>query len=325
MPFPPINEFNPGFILTVREFVYQMYRLISASNPTIPLHGDDEKLAVRVLNQILQSYASSGLMLTIAKTVSIGIFPGIYNIEFVDPSYPTTRTQYETVTLTNGSPSFTVANGAIYRVGESVEGNGIPFLTTIESITTNTITLTANATITGSSNLRFIQEIIVPGTLFIKEGRLANLDNAWLLLNGVTYPLIDKSRDDYLAAWKYDPLKGLPRFVITFPSVNTVTVRLYPAPSQFFEFFLRGKFQLPLLTVDDDLSLVPQYWHLYFMYATAKYVSKFKGRGSAWTPDLEAEYRELKDHMESASEVNLSIMGDEQSLLNGAWRVRAGI
>jgi hypothetical protein len=63
----------------------------------------------------------------------------------------------------------------------------------------------------------------------------------------------------------------------------------------------------------------------YFLYAVARYVAKFKGRGSAWTPDLEADYRELKDEMESASEVNLSIAGDEQSLLNGAWRTRAGI
>ncbi len=33
----------------------------------------------------------------------------------------------------------------------------------------------------------------------------------------------------------------------------------------------------------------------------------------------------MKDQIEAASEVNLSIAGDEQSLLNGAWRVRAGI
>ena len=79
------------------------------------------------------------------------------------------------------------------------------------------------------------------------------------------------------------------------------------------------------IVYSDDLSSVPEYYHLYFMYAVAKYVSKFKGRGSAWTPDLEAEYRELKDNMEGASEVNLSIAGDQQSLLNGAWRVRAGI
>jgi len=173
--------------------------------------------------------------------------------------------------------------------------------------------------------LTFTHDVSDPSVAYIKQGRLANLDSAWLVLSGVTYPLIDKSRDEFLAAWKYEPLQGLPRFIITFPETSVVRAQLYPAPSQFYTFFARGKFQLPSLTVNDDLSMVPEYWHLYFLYAVAKYVSKFKGRGSAWTPDLEAEYRELKDNMEASSEVNLSIAGDEQSLLNGAWRTRAGI
>lgn len=311
--------------LTVREFVLQMYRLISASNPTVPLHGDDEKLAVRVLNQILQSYASSGLMLTIAKTVTVPVNNGDFNIVFTDPSYPTTTTQTVVANLTNGLSTFTVLNPSLYSLGDMVSGTGILANTFVANIVGNVITMSSNAFITSPENVTFTRDIPHPGIVYIKEGRLANLDNAWLLLNGVTYPLIDKSRDDYLAAWKYEPLKGLPRFVITYPDTNTVRLQLYPAPSQFFDFFCRGKFQLPLLTVNDDLSGVPEYWILYFLYAVAKYVSKFKGRGSAWTPDLEAEYRELKDNMESASEVNLSIMGDEQSLLNGSWRVRAGI
>lgn len=311
--------------LTVREFVYQMYRLISAGNPTIPLHGDDENLAVRVLNQIFQSYASSGLMLTIAKTVSTPINLPIKEIFFTDSTYSTTTTQKEIVSLTTSSPSFSVVDSSIYFVGDLVTGGGIPALTTILSILGNIITLTVDSIITGNSQLTFTHDVSDPTVAYIKEGRLANLDSAWMVLSGVTYPLIDKSRDEFLAAWKYEPLQGLPRFIITFPDTAIVRAQLYPAPSQFYTFFCRGKFQLSPLTVNDDLSAVPEYYHLYFMYAVAKYVSKFKGRGSAWTPDLEAEYRELKDNMESASEVNLSIEGDQQSLLNGAWRVRAGI
>ena len=241
---------------TVRDFVYQAYRLINSSNPVIPLHGDDQQLAITVLNQLLESYASSGLLMTIAKTVSVDVNLGINEIIFTAPDYV---------------PPFD------------------------------------------------------PSVIQIAEGRLANMDNAWLLLSGVTYPLIDKSRDDYLAAWKYEPLQGLPRFIITFPDTNIVRARLYPAPSQFFQFNCRGKFQLDALSANDDMSIVPQYYHLYFMYAVMRYVCKFKGRSAAWTPELEADYRELKDNMEAASEINLSIMGDEQSLLNGAWRVRAGI
>jgi hypothetical protein len=311
---------------TVREFVYQMYRLITASSPTVPLHGDDESLAIRVLNQILKNYASSGLLLTIAKTVTVDINLPVKEIYFTSPDYvgPVT-TQTETVTLTKASNAITVADGSIYNVGDGISGGGIPVGTKIATIVVNAITMTMNATIDGASLLTFSHEIATPSIAYIKEGRLANLDSAWLQLSGVTYPLIDKSRDEFLAAWKYEPLQGLPRFIITFPDTNIVRAQLYPAPSQFFQFFCRGKFQKVALTSNDTLEGLPEYQELFLLYAVAKYVAKFKGRGSAWTADLEADYRELKGQMEAASEVNLSIAGDEQSLLNGAWRVRAGI
>ena len=311
---------------TVREFIFQMYRLISASNPVVPLHGDDEQLAIRVMNQIMNQYASSGLMLTIAKTVSVDINLPVKEVYFTPPNYtgPVT-TQTEIVGLTAASNSFTVADGTLYHVGDGVSGGGIPPFTVILSIATNTITISANATINGTSLLTFSTEVPHPNVVYIKEGRLANLDSAWLVDSGVTYPLIQKSRDEFLAAWKYEPLQGLPRFLITFPETTIVRAQIYPAPSQFFTFFARAKFQKTILTSNDTIEGLPDYYELFLLYAVAKYVSKFKGRGSAWTPDLEAEYRELKDNMEAASEVNLSIAGDEQSLLNGAWRVRAGI
>jgi|SRR5690349_20075979 len=242
---------------TVRDFAFQVYRLINASNPTTPLHGDDMSLCIQVLNQLMQFYASTGLMQTIAKTVTAPIALGNTSIIFTDPSYVI-------------SPAD-------------------------------------------------------PTLVQIAQGRLANLDSAWLTLSGVTYPLIDKSRDEYLGAWKYEPLQGLPRLIITFPQNDFVIARLYPAPSQGFTFFCRGKFQFQELTSNDDMGFIPQYYIRYLLFATAKDVSLFKGRADAWTARLEETYREAKDVMEAASEVNLSIVGDQENLLNGAWRVRAGI
>jgi hypothetical protein len=310
---------------TFRDFAFQVYRLINASNPTVPLHGDDQNLCLQVLNQLMQSYAGNGQMLTIAKTVTCPIDQTIDTVRFVDNNYPTDTTMSEIVQLTTSSPSFSVADGTLYNIGEQVTGNGIPALSVIISIDGNLVTLNNDATITGPSTLTFIQPIVIPGIVFIKEGRLANLDNAWLILSGVTYPLIDKSRDDYLAAWKYEPLKGLPRFAITFPNTEYVDIRLYPAPSQFFQFFARCKLQLSEYNKDSDLSNLPQYFIRFLLAACARDVSLYKGRAEAWTPRLEQMYQEAYDIMVSTSEVNLSITGDEQSLLNGAWRVRAGI
>lgn len=310
---------------TTRDFAFQVYRLISASNPVIPLHGDDEKLCIQVLNQLIQFYAATGLMLTIAKTVTCPINIGTEVVRFVGNNYPTDTIMTELVVLVTTSPSFTVFDGTIYLVGDLVTGNGIPADTVILSIDGNLITLTNSATITGPSTLTFTQPVVIPGVQFIKQGRLANLNSAWLLLDGVTYPLIDKSRDEYLSAWKYDPLKGLPRFAITFPDTEWVDIRLYPAPSQFFEFFARCKLQFSEFTSNSDMNVLPQNYIRFFLFAVARDVCLYKGRAEAWTPKLEQMYQETKDIMEASSEVNLSITGDEQSLLNGAWRVRAGI
>jgi|SRR5579863_2031288 len=66
-----------------------------------------------------------------------------------------TITNLETVTLTNNMSTFTVASDAIYRVGMGLEGNGIPAFTTIIAKSSNTITMSSPATITGSSAVRF--------------------------------------------------------------------------------------------------------------------------------------------------------------------------
>ena len=236
---------------TVREFIFQSYRLINASNPTVPLHGDDQKLGILVLNQLLQSYASTGLLITIAKEIAVPLSIGQQDVVCGPASFVPT-------------PDITI-------------------------------------------------------------GRLANLDSAWLLLNGVTYPMINESRDEFLASWKYDPLQGLPRFVIMFPDTEIVTLRIYPAPSQVFTFNIRGKFQLNEVTANDNLDSLPQYYIRYLLFAAAKDIAMYKGRADAWTPQLETMLDEARDQMVAASEINLSITGDRASLLNGAWRVRAGI
>lgn len=238
-------------MITVREFVAQAYDLISANSPTVPLHGNDLSRGIRILNQLLQSYASTGLMITVSKTVTTLLTIG----------------QRDVVC---GSPTF------------------------------------------------------VP-TPEITDGRLANLENAWLLLNGVTYPMIIESRAEFLSAWKFDPLQSLPRFIMVFPEVEVTRLRIYPAPSQAFELYLRGKFQLSELTSNDTMSDLPLYYQRYLLFALARDIAMYKGRAEAWTEKLEMMYQAAKDDIVASSEVNLSITGERDSLLNGAWRIRAGI
>jgi hypothetical protein len=237
--------------LTCNQFVTQSYRLINPANPTQPLHGDDFKLGLLILNQLVDSYAATGLLLTIAQQVSIPI----------------------------------IAGQGIITVGPATV---LPLPT-------------------------------------ISIGRLANLDSAWLNLDGVDYPLIDENRDEFLASFKYAPLQGLPRFIITYPGTDIVTLQLYPAPSQAFTFNIRGKFQLPNLAANGTLAGFPGYYIRYLLFAVAKDLAMYKARMDAWTDKLEAAFIEARDIMVAASEVNLTICGDRASLLNANWRVQAGI
>src|ERR1700675_2602847 len=110
---------------TVRQFVSLSYRLIDPGNPTVPLTDDMLGLGIIILNQLLTSYASTGLMLTIASTQTCPL-----------------------------------------SIGQQIVSVGPPPPVTVPP---------------------------TPPLYDINIGRMANLDSAWLILDGVSYPLIDKT------------------------------------------------------------------------------------------------------------------------------------
>lgn len=65
------------------------------------------------------------------------------------------RTFSETVSLTNASPTFTVASAANYAIGMRLTGTSIPASTVISNIVSTTITMNNNATSTVSSSVTF--------------------------------------------------------------------------------------------------------------------------------------------------------------------------
>lgn len=235
----------------VREFVDDCYRLVSASSPTVPLHGSDLQKGIQFMNELLKYYSAVAMMTTIAKKVSFNVIAGQQFVTFGDPTYTPT-------------PDVT-------------------------------------------------------------QGRLSNLQNAWLSLDGVDYPLIDESRNVFFGSYKYEPQQGLPRFVIITNETNLTRMQLYPAPSQGYQVFVYGKFELPYLTSNDTMEGLPLYFYKFLRLATAREIAYYKGRSAAWTEKLEAMFQEAKDDMESVSSMNLVIDTGNESYLNGSWRVRAGI
>lgn len=176
----------------------------------------------------------------------------------------------------------------------------------------------------GQPSVTYAAETFTP-TPDVIIGRLANLQNQWLVLDGVTYPMINESRNTFFASYKYQPQQGLPRYVIVRNDTNVTTVEIYPRPSQEYEFHVFGKFEMPPLIITGDMSGYPTYYIRYLRFALAKDLSYYKGRTEAWTEKLEGALESAKDEMMAVSSVNLNIEADHESYLNGSWRVRAGI
>lgn len=178
--------------------------------------------------------------------------------------------------------------------------------------------------LTGQGRITFGDPSYVP-TPDSVQGRIANLLNAWVTLENVTYPLIVEKDTEFFSSYKYEPLSGLPRYIIMQPQTNLTLVQVFPAPSQEYLLSIYAKFELIAFTSNDDMSSLPDYMYLFLQFAVAKYIAFFKGRQEAWTDKLEQTYLSLKSNIESTSTQNLDINVNNESWLNGAWRVRAGI
>lgn len=92
-------------------------------------------------------------------------------------------TNVETVTLTNGVFTFTVSNGADYRIGMGLEGTGIPANTIITAISGNIILMSLAATITGPSAVRFFAS----NQTYTETVSLTNGSNTFIVTNGSLY------------------------------------------------------------------------------------------------------------------------------------------
>lgn len=233
--------------------------------------------------------------------------------QFVADSYALVGAQSPTVPL-HGSDMLKGIQ-FLNELVQSYSANGL--MTTIAQEVTVAVT-------TGQGFITFGEADYTP-TPDVTTGRLSNLQNAWLTLDNVTYPLIDQSRNVFFSSYKYDPLQGLPRYCIITNQTNLTTMQIYPAPSQAFTLHVYGKFQLPVLGENDDMSGFPSYYTRFLKFALGKDISMFRGRAEAWTPKLEQMLMDAKKDMEAVSPVNLVVETSRASLLNGAWRVRAGI
>lgn len=230
--------------------------------------------------------------------------------EFVDDAYQLISASSPTVPLKGGD--LTKGIQFLNELISSFSGTGL-MITVAKEVTTNVDT-------SGGGIVTFAASGAI-----VNEGRLANIANAWLVLTGVTYPLIAISDHSFFEQYKYEPLLGLPIYAIIYDGIDNTTLQLYPAPSQQYELHVYGKFELAPYTSTSSMNNLPSYFIRYLRLALAKDLSSYKGRENAWTDKLQRDFINAQDDMQSLSNMNLNITDPLGNQLNGAYRVRAGV
>lgn len=119
---------------TVNDFVQDSYQLISASSPTVPLQGNDMSKGVQFLNELIQDYSSSSLMLTIAKKIELTVQINQLFVTFADagfippanwinnPYYGQTLPSYSGGRLTNLERAWLELDGVDYPLIDEDRG-----------------------------------------------------------------------------------------------------------------------------------------------------------------------------------------------------------
>lgn len=229
--------------------------------------------------------------------------------EFVNDAYQLITAQSPTVPLAGND--FNKGLQFLNELIASYSGTGL-LLTVATEVSTNVVT-----------GQMFVEFAASGGDVNI--GRLANIEDAYLTLTGVTYPLIPVSIHSFNEQYKYAPLQGLPIYAIILDQINETRLQLYPAPSQAYGLTIVGKFELASLNSNSNMAGLPNYYQRFLKLALARDLAFYKARSEAWTDKLDKQLLVAMDDMESVSEINLNVTNPIDNQLNGAYRVRAGI
>lgn len=126
--------------------------LTSASNTFTVASSDDYWIGMGLENDAIPASTTisniSGTTITMSSAATD-------TIETSVRFFAAAKIFKETVSLTSGSPTITVASAANYSIGMRVTGTGIAAATVISNIVGTTVTLSNNATATASSELSF--------------------------------------------------------------------------------------------------------------------------------------------------------------------------
>jgi hypothetical protein len=107
-----------------------------------------------------------------------------------------------------------------------------------------------------------------------------------------------------------------PRNVVNKRGYQKSTLLFHPAPDEAYACELYVKIPLTVVESQKALDTLPEYWIDYLKYALCRRQLPFFPE-AIWTPEMEADYKELKNDILNAADLDLSPEIDETMLHRG--------
>jgi hypothetical protein len=154
--------------------------------------------------------------------------------------------------------------------------------------------------------------------------RLVRLKYCVLIINGYRYPVDVIDDYDYYCMIYAETAQGRPTGVFfsndmtgtgTYERSKLVFIK---QPDQAYQCEIKGKFVLPTLTLNSDITIIPAYYMKLLRYSLAKELALMY-HPQNWTADHEKNLIELKDATFSIADTDLSTRLGTDFLGNRRW------
>lgn len=140
----------------------------------------------------------------------------------------------------------------------------------------------------------------------ITHNPIIELSYVNIFYNDVSYPVSIVSYDQLDDNVRNTQINARPNQVILQKGIDTSKVIFWPLPDLVYDCRLRGKAYFSDVQLQDHMSEVPGYYHIFLRYALARQLIGIY-KSNNWSADQEKEYQQMLSKIETSADFSLSI------------------
>lgn len=143
-------------------------------------------------------------------------------------------------------------------------------------------------------------------TADIVSPKLIQIYDCFMIYNQAQIPLEVITHDRFYQLVRYPNTTTRPTQVFLQNDITGSNISFWSTPDSAYEMHIRGKFALGSLELQQDLSIVPDYYHHFLIYALARSLDHVFG-ADKWDDRREAEYMGALANIMAGNDIDLSM------------------